>query len=322
MKRYMLIAGVCVSIATPTAATCPPLPGPFTQGNVCPYSDQSKCFTADNANAMVQAIDGVCADVTGLQSTSVRASGDIGGTPAAPLVVNVHLAAPLSGSQGGLGAAQPTCASGEHLTCNGTACSCAGRTPGSISIATSPRPTSLALDSDGTLDWITWNNATTEIGYGFSGYPRKALGGGRIADLGFIGNGNKFASQSSGTTVTWTAADSIKNTAGSLSYQTGTYGGTGNGFRLMVPADTFPRTLKIYGGLWKAQANLTCRLSDGSSPDVVNLQGNDAGTTGLVYTITYSASRDGQWMYVNLTIANDYSGNNTGNVTMIAATLR
>lgn len=56
MRRLSLLLGVLFAFPARSAVPCPVLPGPFTQGNICPYPDPSMCFTADNANTIVQAL--------------------------------------------------------------------------------------------------------------------------------------------------------------------------------------------------------------------------------------------------------------------------
>jgi hypothetical protein len=52
-------------------------------------------------------------------------------TAAAGTDYQAPLTLPLSAANGGLGAAQPTCSASQHVTCNGTTCSCSADTGGS-----------------------------------------------------------------------------------------------------------------------------------------------------------------------------------------------
>lgn len=79
-------------------------------------------------------------DSTSSVTGGVRLTGDLGGTATSPSVVDdshAHTGTTISAldtgdittgtlpaARGGLGAAQPTCAAGDFLTCNGTSCSC------------------------------------------------------------------------------------------------------------------------------------------------------------------------------------------------------
>ena len=97
--------------------------------------------------------------------------------------------------------------------------------------------------------------------------------------------------------------------------------GSGNGFRLTVPADTTARTLKLYVGLWAAQGRLEASLSDGSAAAFVDTSViNQTDTSNAVYTLNYQAGSSGQTLTLRWTV--NASFNTFGNVTLQAATLR
>jgi len=86
----------------------------------------------------------------------------------------------------------------------------------------------------------------------------------------------------------------------------------GNGLEFTVSADTTPRTLQIYAGLFGTQnsgGKLTAFLSDGSAPVLVDssfVMPMDSGITteysGIIYNITFSAASPGQTLTIRLTL--------------------
>ncbi|MFN0279803.1 MAG: hypothetical protein ACKVRN_14585 [Pyrinomonadaceae bacterium] len=96
--------------------------------------------------------------------------------------------------------------------------------------------------------------------------------------------------------------------------------GLGNGFQVTAPADTTPRTLKIYLGLYRAGGRLEASLSDNSSPAFVDTSRvNPTSASNDVYTINYCAASSGQTLTIKWTV--DTSFDQFANVTLQAATL-
>jgi hypothetical protein len=96
--------------------------------------------------------------------------------------------------------------------------------------------------------------------------------------------------------------------------------GTGFGFRIRARAGTATRTLKIYTGVFSGTVVLTTHLSDGSHADTTDTLDAGAGATvTTVFTVTYNASVEGQWLdaAVELTV----NKGSTPNITFTAATL-
>ena len=170
-------------------------------------------------------------------------------------------------------------------------------------------PTGTVSLTTGATDWAHWGlSSPTTV-------TRKA----GIAPLisGVTVVGFSPSNSYSGHPLTFTWSDGAPTATASTT--TGIYvGGTGNGFRLTVPADTVRRRLTLYAGVWRAQGRLVASLSDGSAPDYVDTGLNDAvGTTPARYTIEYQASAANQSLTITFTQASP-SG---GNVTLQAATL-
>ncbi len=157
---------------------------------------------------------------------------------------------------------------------------------GAISGAMSLPVSTQNLTSQGSADWVHW-------GTNGSGFDRKSQVSPAIGTLTLLGSAplQYYANNPFG--FSWTDGQPngiITNTA------TGVYTvGAGNGFQVMVPADTSARTVTLYAGVFKAQANVTASLSDFSAPPYVNttLQ-NAANSASAAYTITYQAASPGQ----------------------------
>jgi hypothetical protein len=166
------------------------------------------------------------------------------------------------------------------------------------------------LTSLGSSDWADWGLSSA------ASYNHKASGGGQISNYTVQGYSAAFSYNTNPFGFTWTDGTP---TATATDSTTGVYvSGEGNGFQITAPADTTPRTLTVYVGVWSAQGKIVAHLSDGSAPDYVDSSLNNASatTTGL-YTFTYEAGSSGQTLTVTFTQVN----NTVGNVTLQAATL-
>lgn len=77
----------------------------------------------------------------------------------------------------------------------------------------------------------------------------------------------------------------------------------GTGFEFTVPADTTPRTLKVFVGVFSGRGLFTASLSDTSAPGYTNSQlSNLANGPGAVYTLQYAAASAGQTLRVRWTL--------------------
>lgn len=178
---------------------------------------------------------------------------------------------------------------------------------GSMAVPAVPRQVNLT--SEGTLDWAHWGLNTT------SSFDRKAGVTPQIGNYTNVGlnSPGRFADNPTG--FTWSDGAPTTSTVNST---TGIYvGGLNNGFQITVPADTSPKTLKLYVGLWSAQGKLQATLSDASAmPYTDSSLINLSSTSNGVYTIAFKAASNGQTLKVKWTML---SGQ--GNVTLEAATL-
>jgi hypothetical protein len=97
----------------------------------------------------------------------------------------------------------------------------------------------------------------------------------------------------------------------------------GTGFEFFVPADTTPRTLKVYVGAFAARGQFEATLSDGSAPayldnSLANMTGTGNGPSGI-YTLNYSAGSSGQTLRIRWTVQLGFRAN--ANVTLQAAAM-
>jgi hypothetical protein len=95
------------------------------------------------------------------------------------------------------------------------------------------------------------------------------------------------------------------------------------GFEFFVPADTTPRTLKVYVGAFAARGQFEATLSDGSAPGYVdnslaNMTGTGNGPSGT-YTLNYSAASSGQTLRIRWTVQLGFRA--SANVTLQAAAM-
>ncbi|HXQ37687.1 MAG TPA: Ig-like domain-containing protein, partial [Anaerolineales bacterium] len=94
----------------------------------------------------------------------------------------------------------------------------------------------------------------------------------------------------------------------------------GNGFQITVPADTTAKVLRIYVGLWAAQAKMEATLSDGSAPTLIDTSfANPTGVNHASFTINFKAASTGQTLTVKYTVLTVFISG--GNVTLDSATL-
>ncbi len=157
------------------------------------------------------------------------------------------------------------------------------------------------LSTLGTLDWAHW---------GFSGptsYNHKAGVSPQISNVTVLGTlVQNYINHPFG--FSWSNGTPTGAVTGS---PTGLFiSGQNKGFRITVPADTVPRTLRVFVGVWRAQGKLVAHLSDGSAPDYVSTAlDNATSETGGLYTLTYQATSPGQTLTVTFTQNTVTSGN-------------
>ncbi len=185
---------------------------------------------------------------------------------------------------------------------------------GALSGTRSNSPAAVNLTAEGTSDWAHWGALTA------SSFDHKSTGNGQISNFTLIGSNVVTRYDNNYTAFSWSDGVPLATTNGST---TGLFvTGAANGFEISAPADTRLRTLKVYTGLYGAQANFEAFLTDFSGRAFTDTSlSNVFGNRYVVYTIDYAAASPGQRLIVRQTIGNAYDFT-YGNVTLQAATLQ
>ncbi|MBP1689089.1 MAG: Por secretion system C-terminal sorting protein, partial [Deltaproteobacteria bacterium] len=142
------------------------------------------------------------------------------------------------------------------------------------------------LSSVGSADWVQWpTNA------------RKATGNEQIGNYAVVGAATASTYASSRRAMAWTDGSPIA--VGSSKQGISISGGLGQGFQIVVPADTTTRTLFVYVGATNSIGELAAHLSDQSAPDYVSPATSKISKSwDGVYTLTYRAASPGQTLTV------------------------
>lgn len=166
------------------------------------------------------------------------------------------------------------------------------------------------LTASGTSDWAHWGL------FSASSFDHKAGVTQQISNISVVNGEPGSVSSYGGNAVSYSWTDgtpdvSVSNTA------TGIYiGGLNNGFQIVVPADTTPRTVTLFVGVFSGQGQFVAHLSDGSAADFVDSSLAGQSAQSGEYTIQYCAASAGQTLTLTWTLI---SG--SGNVNLQAAAL-
>ncbi len=194
------------------------------------------------------------------------------------------------------------------LSCLGVAPAWSAQLSGSVATTSS----SVDLTAQAATDWAHWGRTSV------SSFNHKASGGSLISNYTKIGSGAVYRFSPFSVGYSWsdgTPDSSASNVTAGIFFL-----GAGNGYRLTLPADTTPRTLKVYLGVWEARGHVQATLSDGSATAYSTLVDDASGNTIYrVVTVTYSAASAGQTLNFQFTIDSTYDP--YGNVVLQAATL-
>jgi len=194
---------------------------------------------------------------------------------------------------------------------------CAGTL--SVTFSGVPEGSVVDLTSEGKIDWVHWGLYTD------SSLNRKAGVAPLIAD--FVrqdaSNGFSYIYQYADNFNGYSWGDGVPETA-VTNTPTGVWAyGTpliGSGFLFTAPADTTPRTLKVYVGVYAGVGRIQVSLSDTSAPPYMEATlTNIRNGPGRVYTIDYAADSPGQSVIVRWTLSSPREA--TANVTLQAAAL-
>jgi hypothetical protein len=183
---------------------------------------------------------------------------------------------------------------------------------------------SVDLTAEGSTDWIHWgvNGVTPDRKKGVSA---------SISNFALVGT-SSTPNTYNNNPVSYKWSDGTP-TASNSGTPTGIYvAGAGIGFTLTAVADTTPRILRLYVGVWRSTGKLTVEISDGSAMWTDTSLHNDNDTTDGVYVLRYRAKSANQTIKVTWTQV-DGDGNITlqavtlsddagGNVTLQAASLQ
>jgi hypothetical protein len=158
------------------------------------------------------------------------------------------------------------------------------------SVVVTPTPLTIALTTEGATDWTHWGLVSA------ASFDHKQTGGGEISNFTSVMGGPVAQNGNYLLGFTWNDGTPDPNANNT---QTGVYvSGHGEGFHIVVLADTTTRTFRLYGGGQQSTCTLTAHLSDGSAPDLVQT-GSDPGA--LFYrtiTIQYHAASAGQTLQI------------------------
>jgi hypothetical protein len=188
-----------------------------------------------------------------------------------------------------------------------------------VTFAPVPQGTNVDLTAEGKSDWVHWGLFTESSLNRKAGVPPlitdftvQVPTGGSAVVFQYADNFNGYS---------W--ADGFPE-ASATNTPTGVwaYGipRLGSGFMFAVPADTTPRTLKVYVGVFAGGGTFETWLSDNSAPIYVDTTlTNPSNGPGGVYTIEFSADSPGQLLMVRWTLTSQHDP--TANVTLQAATL-
>jgi hypothetical protein len=186
-------------------------------------------------------------------------------------------------------------------------------TGGSLAGAMAVPPAQVNLTTEGTLDWTHWGTVSS------NSFDRKAGVAERISNFTPIGSHPVQQYSNNYSAFSWTDG---KPTAAVSSTPTGIYmTGHTNGFKLTVPADTLPKRLKVYVGLYGAVGNFQAYLSDMSAPAYTDTSlENVFADSYAVYILDYRAASAGENLIIQYRSKELYDFD-YGNVTLQSATL-
>jgi hypothetical protein len=175
-------------------------------------------------------------------------------------------------------------------------------------------PASVDLTMEGTADWVHWGLTDA------SSFDYKNLVSRKISNFTVLGTNSIQNYANNLTAFSW--SDGVPN----LEVNGSTTGvfikGLNHGFTLTALADTNSRTLRVYVGLYGAQARFRAYLSDLSAAPFTDTNlSNIYNDSFAVYTLNYSAAAPAQTLNVVFEATTLFDVD-FGNLTLQAATLQ
>jgi len=169
------------------------------------------------------------------------------------------------------------------------------------------------LTGEGTLDWAHWGLAN-EIDYN-----HKAVVVPQISDVTPIGLNPVTQVGTIPAVYTWSDGAAVPDSSNSMGISVP---GEDNGFEFTVPADTTPKSLRVYLNAYSARAVLEAFLSDGSAVPLYD--GSFDATPNQqapvrVFALTFAAASAGQTLTVRCSMLADEG---SGWISLQAATLQ
>ena len=154
-----------------------------------------------------------------------------------------------------------------------------------LTVTTPLAPTTLALSTEGTLDWMHFGlNTDSDI---------NGKAGTNLLTYTAVGSApSRFSGAPEWTSMSFSGGEPTAS-GGPSTANVFWWGVAGRGFSFTVPADTSTRTLKVYLGGWNSSGNLQVSSSDGSAP-AVNLPLSGTSIYDRVATVVFSAATAGQ----------------------------
>lgn len=284
-------------------------PNPSAMGNVLYDNGTNWVVLAPGTSGYVLTTNGA-----GVAPTWTPSSGGSSYTGTAPIVITgtvIGINAATDLLPGSMSAADKTKLDGLGGT-------------GSLAYIINPLPSTLSISTEGTLDWyaVGQTGFNTPRARAPGAVNAKISGGWILTSFDWSGGGGGSNSGSIMATTS-SAGDDLSSTP--LSSDTGQAwvsisSGTGVGFRLRVPADTYQRVLRLYLGVWSGVATITASLTDGSAATITpSLNSGAAADLVKQVIITYKSAASGQELVVTALLTTNYGS--TPNVAFFAATL-
>lgn len=167
----------------------------------------------------------------------------------------------------------------------------------------------------GTLDWLVYPGNANVVRKNATNYITiaKLATGSAFTDTGYTG----------AASLTWSggAPTASGSTTGGVYTGSSAILTSGTGWEISIPADTSPRTVRIFCGTYSCSLSLSATLSDGSAPAKTFVSAVPAANTGFVnyVDLTFAAGSAGQTLKVQVKIG---SGANNSNVSLQAVALQ